>query len=64
MITAAPNPKELSSRSSPKIARESLMSDAENPKLVLCENLEGVGREVGGRVQEEGDTCMHMANSC
>ena len=40
------------------------MSDAENPKLVLCENLEGVGREVGGRVQEEGDTCMPMANTC
>ena len=33
----------------------SWMYDAENPELVLCDNLEGWGGEGGGRgVQEEG----------
>ena len=47
------------------IASGSLMYDAGNPKLVLCDNLrDGVRREVGGGVQEGGVTCMPMADSC
>ena len=43
----------------------SLMSDSGNPKLVLCDSLEGWGGEGGGRgVQAGGDTCMPMADSC
>ena len=41
------------------------MYDAGNPKLVLCDNLEGM--EWGGRweeVQKGGVTCMPMADSC
>ena len=41
------------------------MYDPGNPKLVLCDNLEGWGGEGSGRrVQEEGDKCMPMADSC
>ena len=41
------------------------MCDAGNPKLVLYNNLEGWGGEGGGRgLQERGDTCIPMANSC
>ena len=41
-----------------------LLYDAWNPKLVLCDNLEGWNGEGGGReVQEGGDTCMPMADS-
>ena len=41
------------------------MYDAGNPELVLCDNLEGAGGE-GCRpgVQEGGDRCIPMANSC
>ena len=47
------------------IASGSLMYDAGNPKLVLCDNLrDGVRREVGGGVQKGGVTCMPMADSC
>ena len=42
-----------------------LMYDSGNPKLVLCDSLEGWGAEGGGRgVQEGGHTCMPMADSC
>ena len=38
---------------------------AGNPKLVLCDNLEGWGGEGGGRgIQEGGITYMPMADSC
>ena len=41
------------------------MYDAGNPKLVLCDNLERWGGEGSGKgVQEGGDTCMPMADSC
>ena len=47
------------------IASGSLMYDAGNPKLVLCDNLERWGGEGSGKgVQEGGDTCMPMADSC
>ena len=41
------------------------MDDAGNPKPVLYDNLEGWGGE-GGRkeIQEWGDTCMSVADSC
>ena len=48
-------------------ASGSLIYDTGNPKpkLVLCDNLEEWGGEDGGMgVQEVGDTCMLMANSC
>ena len=39
----------------------SLMYDAEHPKSVLCDNLEGWGGEGGEkRVQDGGDTCIHV----
>ena len=43
----------------------SLMYDAGNPELVFCDNLEEAGGE-GCRpgVQEGGDRCIPMANSC
>ena len=41
------------------------MYDAGNPKLVLCDNLEGWGEEGGDRGnQEGGDTCIPIANLC
>ena len=41
------------------------MCDSRNPRLVLCDNLEGQGREGDGRgVQEGGDTGVPMADSC
>ena len=47
-----------------QIASGSLMYDTRNPKMVLCDNLEGWSREVVGKgVQEGGDTCMPMVNS-
>ena len=41
------------------------MYDAGNPKPVLYDNREGWGGE-GGRkeIQEWGDTCMSVADSC
>ena len=46
-----------------EIASGTLMYDTGNPKLVLCDNLEGWGGEGGGRgVQEGGDTCMPKAD--
>ena len=37
---------------------------AENPKLVLCDNLEGWNGEGGGKeAQEGGDMCIPMADS-
>ena len=48
-----------------QISSGSLRYDAGNPKPVLYDNLEGWVAEGGGRgVQEEGNTCMPMANSC
>ena len=45
-------------------ASGSLMYDAGNPKLVLCDNLEQWGGEgVGRGVQEGGDSCVPIANS-
>ena len=42
-----------------------LMYDAGSPKPVPCDNLEGGCREGGGMgVQDGGDTCMPMADSC
>ena len=47
------------------IASGSLMYDAGNPKLVLCDNLEVWDVEGGGGgVQNGGDTCIPMADSC
>ena len=41
------------------------MYDTGSPKLVLSDNLEGWGGEGDGMgVQEGGDTCMPMTNSC
>lgn len=41
------------------------MYDAEYPKPVLCNNLEGWCGEGDGRgIQEVGDTCVPMADSC
>ena len=41
------------------------MYDAGNPELVFCDNLEGGGGEGCSRgVQEGGDRCIPMANSC
>ena len=43
-----------------QIASGSLMYDEGNPKLVLCDNLEGWGREGGGSGdQEGGDTYIY-----
>ena len=42
-----------------------LLYDAGNPKLVLCDNLEGWNGEGGGReVQEGGNIGMPMVDSC
>ena len=42
----------------------SLMYDAGYPKSVLCDNLEGEGgRHVGG-VQDGGDVCIPVSDSC
>ena len=39
--------------------------DAGNLNLVFCDNLEGWHRVGGGReVQDGGDLCTPMANSC
>ena len=47
-----------------QIANRSSLCDKGNPKLVLCDNLEGWGGKGGGRaVQEGGDTCMPKADS-
>ena len=47
------------------IALGSLIYNAGNPKLVLCDNLKGWSGEGGGRgVQEGGDMCIPMAVSC
>ena len=44
---------------------QSLRTVAGNPKLMLCDNLEGWDREAGGReVQEVGDMCISMTDSC
>ena len=41
------------------------MNNAGHSNPVLCDNVEGWGGEGGGReVQEGGDTCMPMADSC
>ena len=38
---------------------------AKNPKLVLCDNLEGWNGEGGGKEAQEGeDMCIPMADSC
>ena len=40
------------------------MYDEGNPKLLLCDNLEGWDGEGDGRgVQDRGDKCMPMADS-
>ena len=42
-----------------QIARGNLLYDAENPKRMLCDNLEGWDGVGGGReVQEGGDICI------
>lgn len=41
------------------------MYDSGNPKPVRCDGLEGwSGEGGGGAVQEGGDACMPMADSC
>ena len=40
------------------------MYDTGHPKPVLWDNLEGWGREEGAGVQDGGDACMPMADSC
>ena len=43
----------------------SSMHEAGHPKLVLLDNLEGLGREGGGMgFQDKGDTCIPMEDSC
>ena len=43
----------------------SSMHEAGHSKLVLWDNPEGWGGEGGGRgVQDEGDTCTPVADSC
>ena len=43
----------------------SLLYDSGNPKLVLCDILEGWGGEESERGLQEGrDICVPMANSC
>ena len=43
----------------------SLMHEAVHTKVVLWDNPEGSGGEGGGRgVQDLGDTCIPVANSC
>ena len=43
----------------------SLMHEAGHTGPMLCGNLEGWGGEASGRgLQDEGDTCKPMANSC
>ena len=47
------------------IAKGSLLYEAGNLELVLCDNLAGWDGEGGGRkVQEGGDICISMADSC
>ena len=47
-----------------QIASSNLLYDAGNPKLTLCDNIEGWDGEGGGReVQERGDICIHVASS-
>ena len=48
-----------------------LMHEVEHPKLVCWGSLKGKGGERGGRgessgkgVQDEGDTCIPIADSC
>ena len=44
---------------------QSLRTVAGNPKLMLWDNREGCDREGGGReVQEGGDICIPVADSC
>ena len=48
-----------------QIANGNLLDEAGNPNQVLCENLEGWDVEGGGReIQEGGDICRPMVNSC
>ena len=43
----------------------SSMHEAGHQKSVLWDNPEGWGEEGGGRgVQDVGDICVHMADSC
>ena len=43
----------------------SLMHEAGHPRSVLWDNPEGeVGEGGGGEVQDWGDTCIPLANSC
>ena len=45
--------------------RKTLTESCRHPKLVFCDKLEGWGEEGGGKgVQEEGDTCTPMTDSC
>ena len=45
------------------MTKASLMHEAGHSKPVLAENPEGRGRE-GGGVQDGGDMCIRVANSC
>ena len=48
-----------------KTASGNLVYDAGSSNQVLCDNLEGWDRLGGGRkVQERGDICMPVADSC
>ena len=47
------------------IATGNLLHDAGSSKSVLCDNLEGWDAKGGGNeVQEGGDICISMADSC
>ena len=47
------------------MASASSMHEAGHPKLVLWDNPGGQGGEGGGKgVQDLGDTCVPVANSC
>ena len=48
-----------------QIVSGNLLCDPGNPKPILCDNLEGWDGGGGGReVQEGGDICILMADSC
>ena len=47
------------------MASSSSMHETGHSKLVHWDNPDGYGGEGGGRrVQDEGDTCIPVANSC
>ena len=46
------------------VTSASSMREAGHPRLVLWNNSKGQGRERGRGVQDVGDTCIPVADSC